>query len=52
MAALPAKLRLQPSTVKSAALWGVTAATGALYLVQPWGWIKKTFLEKPETEQK
>ncbi|KAG5019321.1 hypothetical protein AAZX31_06G135300 [Glycine max] len=52
MAGLPARLRLQPTDVKAAALWGVTAATGALYLIQPWGWLKKTFLEKPEPEQK
>ncbi|CAK8567761.1 unnamed protein product [Lathyrus oleraceus] len=52
MAGLPAKIRIQPSDVKAAALWGVTAATGALYLVQPWGFLKKTFFEKPEPEQK
>ena len=34
MAGLPARLRLQPTDVKAAALWGVTAATGALYLIQ------------------
>ncbi|KAF1871811.1 hypothetical protein Lal_00020606 [Lupinus albus] len=34
MAGLPAKLRLQPTAVKSAVLWGVAAATGGLYLVQ------------------
>ncbi|KAH1255515.1 hypothetical protein GmHk_04G011654 [Glycine max] len=75
MAGLPARIRLQPTDVKAAALWGVTAVTGALYLVQlrkimsdlricalclvwllafgdPWGWLKKTFLEKPDPEQK
>jgi hypothetical protein len=34
MAGLPANIRVQPSDVKAAALWGVTAATAALYLVQ------------------
>lgn len=34
MAGLPLKFRIQPTDVKAAALWGVTAATGALYLVQ------------------
>lgn len=34
MAGLPARIRLQPTDVKAAALWGVTAVTGALYLVQ------------------
>ncbi|ESW08408.1 hypothetical protein PHAVU_009G043000 [Phaseolus vulgaris] len=52
MAGLPARLRIQPVDVKAAAMWGVAAATGGLYLVQPWGWLKKTFFEKPEPEQK
>lgn len=34
MAGLPAKLRIQSTDVKAAAMWGVAAATGALYLVQ------------------
>ncbi|KAG2669809.1 hypothetical protein I3843_14G051200 [Carya illinoinensis] len=44
------KLRLQPSDIQSAALWGVAGATSALWLVQPFNWLKKTFLEKPEPE--
>ncbi|KAL9233860.1 hypothetical protein vseg_008799 [Gypsophila vaccaria] len=39
------------SDVKAAVGWGVAAGAGALYLVQPWGWIRQTFFEKPE-EQK
>ncbi|KAK4606884.1 hypothetical protein RGQ29_000926 [Quercus rubra] len=42
--------RLQPIDVQSAALWGVAATTTALWIVQPFDWIKKTFLEKPEAE--
>ncbi|KOM41031.1 hypothetical protein LR48_Vigan04g122900 [Vigna angularis] len=34
MAGLPARLRIQPADVKAAAMWGVAAATGGLYLVQ------------------
>ncbi|KAI4306970.1 hypothetical protein L6164_030205 [Bauhinia variegata] len=52
MAGLLQKLRLQPTDVKAAAMWGVAAGTGALYLIQPWDWLRKTFLEKPEPEQK
>ncbi|KAJ1387527.1 hypothetical protein SESBI_39931 [Sesbania bispinosa] len=34
MAGLPARFRLQPTDVKAAAMWGVAASTGALYLIQ------------------
>ncbi|MED6137026.1 hypothetical protein PIB30_061182 [Stylosanthes scabra] len=34
MAGLAAKLRIQPATVKAAAMWGVAAGTGGLYLIQ------------------
>ncbi|XVF00383.1 hypothetical protein REPUB_Repub03eG0280800 [Reevesia pubescens] len=44
------KLRLQPQDVQSAALWGVAATTGALWLIQPFDWLKRTFLEKPASE--
>ncbi|KEH35528.1 hypothetical protein MtrunA17_Chr3g0128661 [Medicago truncatula] len=52
MAGLPAKLRSRFSDIKAAAFWGVTAGTGALYLVQPWDFLRKTFFEKPEPEEK
>ncbi|KHG18869.1 Ubiquinol-cytochrome c reductase complex 6.7 kDa [Gossypium arboreum] len=56
--------RLQPADVQAAAMWGVAATTGALWLIQgenlvcrvvpvieaPFDWLKKTFLEKPESE--
>ncbi|KAK9940994.1 hypothetical protein M0R45_017625 [Rubus argutus] len=59
------KLLRPPSTdVKAAAMWGVAAGTGALWFVQlkllyclfldheqPFDWLKKTFLEKPETQE-
>ena len=32
-------------------LVGVAAFTGALYLIQPFDWLKKTFLEKPKSEE-
>jgi hypothetical protein len=46
MAGLPAKIRVQPSDVKAAALWGVTAATAALYLVQVFSFFVSIFLRK------
>ncbi|KAB2078920.1 hypothetical protein ERO13_A06G180100v2 [Gossypium hirsutum] len=42
--------RLQPADVQAAAMWGVAATTGALWLIQPFDWLKKTFLEKPESD--
>ncbi|PIN24821.1 hypothetical protein CDL12_02439 [Handroanthus impetiginosus] len=43
--------RLQPTDVQAAVLWGVAAGTSALYLIQPFDWLKKTFFEKPDPEQ-
>ncbi|KAE8724295.1 Ubiquinol-cytochrome c reductase complex 6.7 kDa protein [Hibiscus syriacus] len=43
-------LRPQPADVQAAAMWGVAATTGALWLIQPFDWLKKTFLGKPEAE--
>ncbi|KNA06435.1 hypothetical protein SOVF_181170 [Spinacia oleracea] len=45
-------MRPQTTDIKAAVGWGVAAATGGLYLVQPWGWIKRTFIDKPEEENK
>ncbi|KAJ0102701.1 hypothetical protein Patl1_06780 [Pistacia atlantica] len=45
------RLRLQPADIQAAALWGVAATTTAIWLVQPFDWLKKTFLEKPTEEQ-
>ncbi|XP_062012916.1 ubiquinol-cytochrome c reductase complex 6.7 kDa protein [Rosa rugosa] len=40
-----------PSTdLKATTMWGVVAGTGALWFVQPFDWLKKTFLEKPKTQ--
>ncbi|KAK2637240.1 hypothetical protein Ddye_032032 [Dipteronia dyeriana] len=44
-------LRVQPADIQSAALWGIAAGTTALWIVQPFDWIKKTFLEKPKPEK-
>ncbi|CAN6589002.1 unnamed protein product [Malus baccata var. baccata] len=48
------KPRLRPHTtdLQAAVGWGVAAFTGALWLVQPFDWIRKTFIEKPEPEAK
>ncbi|KAL6275488.1 hypothetical protein ACE6H2_019089 [Prunus campanulata] len=43
--------RPQSSDVKAVAMWGVAAGTGALWFIQPFDWIKKTFFEKPVTNE-
>ncbi|GMH05006.1 hypothetical protein Nepgr_006846 [Nepenthes gracilis] len=42
--------RPQPADIQAAALWGVAAGTTALWLIQPFDWIKKTFFEKQQTD--
>uniref|UniRef100_A0A453AP05 Ubiquinol-cytochrome c reductase complex 6.7 kDa protein n=1 Tax=Aegilops tauschii subsp. strangulata TaxID=200361 RepID=A0A453AP05_AEGTS len=42
--------RIQPTDVTALATWGIFAGSAAIYLVQPFDWIKKTFFEKPEPE--
>ncbi|KAL4620677.1 hypothetical protein ACB092_06G172500 [Castanea dentata] len=49
---LSPKARPQPIDIQAAAFWGVTAVTSALWIVQPFDWLKKTFLEKPAPEEK
>ncbi|KAK4798386.1 hypothetical protein SAY86_030712 [Trapa natans] len=49
---LKPRLRPQSTDIKAAALWGVTAGSAALFLVQPFDWLKKTFFKKPEAEDK
>jgi hypothetical protein len=44
--------RVYATDIQAAAMWGVAAGTTALWIVQPFGWIKKTFFEKPESEEK
>uniref|UniRef100_A0A7N0ZTM0 Ubiquinol-cytochrome c reductase complex 6.7 kDa protein n=1 Tax=Kalanchoe fedtschenkoi TaxID=63787 RepID=A0A7N0ZTM0_KALFE len=44
--------RIQATDVQTAALWGVAAAATAIWIVQPFDWIKKTFFEKPESIEK
>ncbi|KAL9239885.1 hypothetical protein vseg_014163 [Gypsophila vaccaria] len=44
-------MKPQFSDVKAAVGWGVAAGAGALYLVQPWSWIRQTFFVKPEDQQ-
>ncbi|CAO2816066.1 unnamed protein product [Amaranthus hypochondriacus] len=47
---LKPSMRPQPTDIQAAVGWGVAAATAGLYLVQPWGWIKRTFIDKPQEE--
>ncbi|KAF8009795.1 hypothetical protein BT93_J0710 [Corymbia citriodora subsp. variegata] len=49
---LKPRLRPQPDDIQAAAMWGVAAGATALYLIQPFDWLKKTFFEKPEPEGK
>ena len=43
--------RPQPIDIQGAALWGVAAGTTAIWIVQPFDWLKKTFFEKPNPEK-
>ncbi|PON72853.1 Ubiquinol-cytochrome c reductase complex 6.7 kDa protein [Parasponia andersonii] len=43
-------LRPRSTDVQAAAMWGVAATAGALWLIQPFDWLKKTFLEKAQAE--
>jgi hypothetical protein len=36
---------------RGAALWGATGLTAALFLVQPFNWIDKTFINPPPPEE-
>ncbi|GFP97517.1 ubiquinol-cytochrome c reductase complex 6.7 kDa protein [Phtheirospermum japonicum] len=42
----------RPTDVQAAIFWGVAAGTSALWIVQPFDWLRKTFFEKPDPEQK
>ncbi|XP_052877192.1 ubiquinol-cytochrome c reductase complex 6.7 kDa protein [Gossypium arboreum] len=45
---LKPRQHLQPVNVQAAISWGAVAAINALWLIQPFYWFKKTFLEKPK----
>ncbi|KAL3622035.1 hypothetical protein CASFOL_034231 [Castilleja foliolosa] len=44
--------RPHSTDVQAAGFWGVATGTTALWIVQPFDWLRKTFLEKPDPEQK
>ncbi|KAK6155991.1 hypothetical protein DH2020_010239 [Rehmannia glutinosa] len=44
-------MRPQSTDIQAAVFWGVAAGTTALWVVQPFDWLRKTFFEKP-AEQK
>ncbi|KAL3653383.1 hypothetical protein CASFOL_003064 [Castilleja foliolosa] len=44
--------RPHSTDVQAAVFWGVAAGTTALWIVQPFDWLRKTFFEKPDPEQK
>jgi len=48
---IPKAMRPQSSDISSVALWGTTAACGALWLVQPFDWIKAQFSAAPAPEE-
>ncbi|OAY38286.1 hypothetical protein MANES_10G002800v8 [Manihot esculenta] len=43
---LKPRRRPQSTDVQAAAFWGIAAASAALYIIQPFDWIKKTFIDK------
>ncbi|KAG9445288.1 hypothetical protein H6P81_016628 [Aristolochia fimbriata] len=43
-------LRPQSTDISAAVTWGVAGVTGALWLIQPFDWLKKQLLEKPAEE--
>ncbi|KAK4363542.1 hypothetical protein RND71_018783 [Anisodus tanguticus] len=45
------KIRPQSTDMQAAAMWGVAAFTGALWVIQPWDFLRKTFIEKQEEEK-
>ncbi|CAA3032037.1 ubiquinol-cytochrome c reductase complex kDa [Olea europaea subsp. europaea] len=45
-------MRLQSTDIQAVALWGVAATTTALWLIQPFDWLKKTLFERSESEEK
>ncbi|CAM8967297.1 unnamed protein product [Rhodiola kirilowii] len=45
------RLQAIATDVQTAAMWGVAAGATAIWIVQPFDWIKKTFLEKPSEEK-
>ncbi|CAH8392850.1 unnamed protein product [Eruca vesicaria subsp. sativa] len=49
---VPKLPKIQPADIQAAVGWGVAAAAGAIWVVQPFGWIKKTFIDKPAAEEK
>ncbi|CAM6098948.1 unnamed protein product [Calypogeia fissa] len=49
---VPKVLRPQTTDLSGAVLWGGAAFTGALFLVQPFTWIKDQFNPPPEEEKK
>ncbi|CAF1870314.1 hypothetical protein Bca4012_034335 [Brassica carinata] len=46
------KPKIQSADIQAAAGWGIAAAAGAIWVVQPFDWIKKTFIDKPAAEDK
>ncbi|KAH7677692.1 Single alpha-helix domain-containing protein [Dioscorea alata] len=44
------RIRPQSTDIAAAATWGVAGVTTALWLVQPFDWLKKQFFKKPEPE--
>lgn len=47
---IPKAMRPQTTDISSAALWGTTAFCGALWLVQPFDWIKHQISGAPKEE--
>lgn len=48
---IPRPLRPATSDISSGALWGCTALVGAIWLVQPFGWMKEQIWPTPEEKK-
>lgn len=48
---LAPRKRPQSTDIQAAAAWGLAAGTTAVWMIQPFDWLKKTFFEKPATEE-
>jgi len=52
MGFIPKALRPTSSDIGAGVLWGGTALLGAIWVVQPFGWIKDQLFPPPKEEEK
>ncbi|ERN04177.1 hypothetical protein AMTRI_Chr08g209710 [Amborella trichopoda] len=49
MKSIPPRLRPQSTDITAAMTWGIAATAGAIWLIQPFDWLKKQFSKDPES---